>query len=431
MKIIIKNAVCTDYETGESQVMNVAVEGKKVTYAGTGMPDGISEADRAIDAGGYILIPGFVNAHCHAPMTLLRGLGCDKPLDVWLESYIYPAEERLNPELAYIGSLAAAAEMIRGGVVSFSDMYFFCDKVADAVIDSGMKANVSRSIVSFDETVDPSNDPRIAEGLALFREYNNAGDGRIKVDFSIHAEYTNTESTCRYVAELAGKCGTGIQLHLSETEKEHREGIARRGMTPAAFFEKCGVFDVPVTAAHCVWLEDGDIDIMQRHGAAAVHNPRSNLKLGSGIMPYEKLAAVGVNIALGTDGSASNNKLDLMSEMQLAAILHKGAMRNAEAVPAGAVLRAASAGGAASQGREAYSRITEGMPADLALISCGRIGLSEGEDPAGTLVYSADRSDVSMTMVDGRILYENGEYMTIDEERLSYDFEAARKKLIR
>ncbi len=429
MKILIKNAVCPEL-SGQSNIKNVIIENDKVTFVGEYIPENNAHFDRTIDGTGSILMPGFVNAHCHTPMTLLRGLGSDCPLDVWLNDHIFPTEDKLNGDLAHIGTMSAIAEMIRGGVTSFSDMYFFCDRIADAVIESGIKANISRSVVSFDETEDPASNFRVAETLSLFNDYNNAGDGRVKVDFSLHAEYTNTESMCRYLAELAKDHGARMHIHLSETEKEHNECIGRRGMTPTAFFEKCGVFDVPVTAAHCVWLDKNDMEIMAAMGATAVHNPRSNLKLGSGVMNFEELSKTGVNIALGTDGSASNNKQDLLAEMQLAAILHKGILRNASAVRAADAIRAATAGGAVSQGREGFAEIKEGMPADLVLISCDRPGVSICEDAVSTLAYATDRSDVVMTMVDGRILFDHGEYTTIDIARVEYEYAAARKKLM-
>ncbi len=427
MKTIIKNAVCINKEYGNT-TKTVVVEDNKVIFVGNSYD--ASPTDKVIDGTDCILSPGFVNAHCHTPMTLLRGLGSDCPLDIWLNDHIFPAEDRLNADLAYIGTMNAIAEMIRGGVTSFSDMYFFCDKIAEAVIETGIKANISRSIVSFDDNEDPRNNFRIGETVSLIKDYHNTADGRVKIDVSLHAEYTNTERTCVYAADLAKEYGVGMQIHLSETEKEHTEGIARRGMTPAAFFEKCGVFDVPVTAAHCVWLDDNDMEIMARHGATAVHNPRSNLKLGSGIMPYDKMRRAGVNIALGTDGSASNNKQDLISEMQLAAILDKGVLRDASAVPAKDVLFAATVGGGLAQGRDASAEIKEGMTADLILINCDRPGVSSAEDAVSTLVYASDRSDIVMTMVDGRILYENGEYNTIDIEKICHDYKAARAVLL-
>ncbi len=425
MKILIKNTIL--YNDITKTPTDILVEGKSVSYVGKNTD--VVNADRVIDGTGCIITPGFVNAHCHTPMTLLRGIGSDCPLDVWLNDYIFPAEDKLNSDLAYIGTMNAIAEMIRGGVTSFSDMYFFCDKIADAVIKTGMKSNISRSIVSFDESENPADNFRVGETVSLIRDYHGAADGRIKIDVSLHAEYTNTERMCRYAADLAKEYGVGMQIHLSETKKEHLEGIARRGMTPAAFFEKCGVFDVPVSAAHTVWLDDSDMEIMARHGATAVHNPRSNLKLGSGVMPFEKMKRAGVNIALGTDGSASNNKQDLISEMQLAAILHKGIMMDASAVTASDAFFAATAGGCASQGRETVTEIKAGIPADLVLLSCDRPGVSSVEDPLSTLAYATDRSDVVMTMVDGCMLFENGEYNTIDAEKISFEYKAAREKL--
>ena len=426
MTTLIKNAICLDI-FGDSKVLNVLVDGNKVKYVGMDIPEG--KFDDEIDGTGCILAPGFVNAHCHTPMTLLRGIGSDCPLDVWLNDHIFPAEDKLNTELAHIGTMNAIAEMIRGGITSFTDMYFFCDAIAESVIQTGMKANISRSIVSFDPAEESSKNFRVSETETLIKDYHNVGDGRVKIDVSIHAEYTNTERMCRYAADLAKNYGVGMQIHLSETAKEHNECIERRGMTPTAFFEACGIFDVPVNAAHCVWLTDRDMEIMARHGATAVHNPRSNLKLGSGVMPYDRMKKAGVNIALGTDGSASNNKQSLIEEMQLAAILHKGISRDATVIPAAEVLLAATEGGALSQGREAATKICEGMTADLVLINCDRPGVSSVEDPVSTLVYASDRTDIVMTMVDGRILFDHGEYNTIDIEKIGYEYKAAREKL--
>lgn len=427
MTTLIKNAVCLDL-FGTSAVGNVLVKGNKVAYVGTELPNIV--ADDIVDGTNCILIPGFVNAHCHTPMTLLRGIGSDCPLDVWLNDHIFPAEDKLNDELAYIGTMNAIAEMIRGGVVSFTDMYFFCDKIAEGVIESGMKANISRSIVSFDESEDPADNFRVAETVSLIKEYNNVADGRVKVDVSLHAEYTNTKSMCRYAGMLAKQYGVGMQIHLSETEKEHNECMVRRaGMTPTEFFADCGVFDVPTNAAHCVWITEKDMEILAEHKVSIAHNPRSNLKLGSGVMSFDDIKRAGINISLGTDGSASNNKQSLIDEMQLCAILHKGIAKKADIVTAADAIYSATAGGKISQGRDADTNIHEGMIADLVLINCDRPGVSSAEAPVSTLAYTTDRSDVVMTMVDGRILFNRGEYNTIDIEKLTSEYKSARKKL--
>lgn len=423
--ILLKNAICVG---GDGKPTSVLISGNKVAAVGQIPNDALPEC--VIDCDGGILSPGFVNAHTHVPMTLLRGIGSDVKLQTWLEDYIYPAEDRLDGESAYIGSLAAVAEMLRGGVTSFSDMYFFCESIAKSVIDTGIRARLSRSIVSFDESANPEGDQRVAEGEALVRDFNGAADGRLSADFSLHAEYTNTEKMSRYVAKLAQKYGTGIQLHLCESEKEVAEGISRRGMTPVMFFKKCGVFDVPVCAAHSVWLTYEDIAVLSESNATVVHNPRSNLKLASGVMPYRRLHDAGVNIALGSDGSASNNKLDVISEMQLAALLHKGIERDASIVPAAEAYLAATSGGMIAQGRTPTSAITVGMTADLTLISTQSAGMWGVLDPVSEIVYSASRDDVVLTMVDGRVLYERGEYTTIDIERLRFDYENTRKKIL-
>ena len=254
--------------------------------------------------------------------------GEDMPLDEWLTTRIYPAEDRLTPEKVKVASELAIAEMLRGGIVSFSDMYFFCDMTAEAVIESGIKANLSRSLVSFAPGMRIEGDSRFAETLSLVKDYHNAAEGRLKIDVSLHAENTNVESYIRDVAAYTKESGLIMQTHLSETEKEHAECIARHGMTPTAFYEACGLFASPTVCAHGVWLTDRDMDILASHRATVAHNPCSNLKLGSGVANITRLMEKGVNLSLGTDGAASNTALDLFREMYTASLLAKGIGRN-------------------------------------------------------------------------------------------------------
>lgn len=413
MKIRFENA-----RTADGRTVDLTVEGKKIASivpAGEGRKE---KADRVIGCTGKLIGPAFYNLHCHAAMTLFRGYGEDMPLDRWLNEKIFPAEDLLTDKSVSVASEFAIAEMIRAGVVSFSDMYFFCGATAEAVGRTGVKANLSRSIVSFDPTADFASDARVKEAIALFDEYDGAFDGRLKIDFSLHAEYTNVEGMCRYLADAAKERGTGMQVHLSETESEHLACIGRHGKTPAAFFENCGVFDVPTSAAHCVWLSEEDAAILAAKGVTAVHNPSSNLKLGSGIMPYAMLREKGVNIALGTDGAASNNNLDVMKEMTLGALLDKGVTRRPEAHAAPEWICAATRAGALAQRREDCGLLEEGMTADLVLIDLETTHSLPVCDPAGTLLYSSRSDDVYMTMCDGKILYENGEYTTVDVEKI-------------
>ncbi len=398
----------------------VTVEGRYITAIETVRK--ADEYDRVIAGEGCLLTPGLVNAHTHAAMTLFRGYGEDLPLDRWLNERIFPAEDRLTETAVYLGTKLSIAEMLRGGVTSFSDMYFFCDATARAVAECGIKANLSRSIVSFDENADYTADPRVLEGISLFREWNGAEDGRILVDLSLHAEYTNKAAAVRTVAEEAARLGTRVHIHLSETAKEHNECLARHGVTPTGFFLQNGLFGVPVTAAHCVHLTAEDRAILAADGATAVHNPISNLKLGSGVMPLDLMLADGVNVALGTDGAASNNRLDLLREMQTALLLAKGTTGRPDCLTAADALPLATANGARAQGRSDTGRLAVGACADLALFDLTGIHNLPLVASEATLAYSAAATDVRMTVVDGRILYENGEFCALDVEKLKAEF---------
>lgn len=416
MKTILKNVtLLPEYGYGEKKLF-VTVKDRKIAEITEKLPD--TAGCETVECDGNLLIPAFYNAHCHAAMTLFRGYGEDLPLQRWLEERIFPAEDRLTRESVYTATKLAIAEMLRNGIASFSDMYMFEDAVADAVLETGIKANLSRSFVSFDPTADIRTDSRFEEFLSLAKDYHHADGDRILVDMSLHAEYTNTPLTCKTVAEYAVANGFGMQIHLSETEKEHLECIGRHGKTPSQFFSERGVFDVPTTAAHCVWVSDGDIEILATKKVSVAHNPVSNLKLGSGVMPLAKMQAAGVNVALGTDGVASNNRLDILREMQTAAILHKGITRDPASTRAADMLPLATRNGALAQGRVDCGRVEVGARADLVLIDRQSIHNMPSYDDYAMLCYSADRSDVRMTMVDGRILYRNGAYTLIDEERL-------------
>ena len=415
MSILFKNV--RTLESGVDSTVNVLVDDKFISYIGKDAPSG----KRVIECNGNLLMPAFYNAHCHSAMTLFRGYGDDLPLQRWLNEKIFPAEDRLNSERVYVGSQLAVAEMIRNGVVSFSDMYFFLDETAKVVEESGIKANLSRSIVSFDESADFSVDTRVLESLDVYNRWHGKADGRIKIDMSLHAEYSNVEGCFKYVGEIAKELGTGFQVHVSETQSEHDACIERRGMTPIRFLEKCGVLDVPVTAAHCVFVTDDDIAVMAERGVTAAHNPVSNLKLGSGVMPYKKMMKAGVNIALGTDGVASNNQLSILRELQYAALIHKGVDKDAAATNAHDIIKCATVNGAISQGREDCGELKVGKRADLVLLDMDAINTIPTYDLESSVAYSATESNVLMTLSDGNILYDNGSYTTIDEELMKHN----------
>ncbi len=423
MKLLFKNARlfpeampqnCRDEDT-----VNLVITDEVITYIGTSCPQ--DAFDRVIDCHENLLMPAFYNAHCHAAMTIFRGYGEDLPLRRWLDEKILPAEDRLNFRRVYYGSKLAIAEMIRNGVVSFSDMYFFQDATAEAVLETGVKANVARSIVSFDPAITKEQDHRFAESVRLVKQYHGAGNGRLKIDMSLHAEYSNVDACCRYVAAYAKENNLRMQLHLSETQAEHEQCIERHGMTPTAYFASMGVLDVPTTAAHCVYVTDEDICIIKEKGVTPVHNPVSNLKLGSGVMRLRTMLDAGIPVAFGTDGVASNNQLSILRELQTAAILHKGIYRDPANIRAFELPAIATRNGALAQGRQDCGLIAVGARADLILIDLSAINNIPSYDLATTVAYSANTSNILLTMCDGRILFENGEYTSIDIECLRFE----------
>ena len=421
MNILFKNITIL-YENGDvSANMYLAVQDKKILYIGKAAPKDVS-FDRVIDGTNKLLCPGFYNCHTHSPMTLFRGYAEDLPLSRWLHEKIFPAEDRLYPQAIHAATLLSAAEMIKNGTVSCSDMYFFCDQIADSIASSGMKANISRSMVAFDPNITADNDDRFKEAMNLYRDYHNSADGRIKVDMSVHAEYSTVAAMPRYLSDFALEHGLSIQVHISESASEHKECLERHGMTPTEFFFKNGLFRVPVIAAHCVHLSDNDIKIFAEHGATAVHNPSSNLKLGSGIMRLGDLLDAGVNVTLGTDGAASNNALDILKEAYLAAILQKGVTGDTSKLSSARFLPLLTENGAKAQGRVDCGKIKEGYAADLVMMDLDALNVIPVYNPCDSFLYSANSSNVVMTMVDGKILYENGEYKTLDIEKIKYQF---------
>ena len=289
--------------------MYVGIKDDKIDYIGAEKPQ--ENYGEEYDGKGKVLSSGFVNLHTHSPMTLLRGYAENLPLDRWLNEKVFPFEDRLNPDRAYFGTMLSIAEMLASGTTSFTDMYFFGDGVMKAVIDSKAKTNFGRSIVSFVDEDITAND-RFQEGIYLAEKYHNTQNGRIKIDMSLHAEYTNRLSIIEQFGEFTSGKDYINHIHLSETKAEHENCKAKYGKTPARLFYDAKVFDTPTILAHCVWVEDEDMDIFKETGATVAHCPASNLKLGSGVANTYKMLQKGINIGIGTDSAASNNGLDFM-----------------------------------------------------------------------------------------------------------------------
>lgn len=406
----------------------VLVKGDKIVYIGDVIPE--ESYTREYDGKGKLLMSAFFNAHAHSPMTLLRGYGENMNLQQWLFDKIFPFEDQLDSNAVYWGTMLAMAESLKYGIVSSSDMYYFCDDMARAVIESGAKANISRSITN-PMGADPKTLESMKEMKDFYRDFHGAADGRIKVDMSLHAEYTSNPETARALAEYTKTLDdTIMHVHLSETELEHRECIERHGMTPAEYMADTGLFDVPSIAAHCVYCTDEDLDIMKEKGVTVATNPVSNMKLASGVCNVSKVLEKGINLAIGTDSVASNNSLNMIEEMKMMAIGTKVYYKDPTLVMPIDAIRAATVGGALAQRRADSGALKVGNKADLIVIDISGPNMYPVHNFINNLLYSSSGSDIVMTMSDGKVLYENGVYTTIDIEKTIYNVEKATQKIL-
>ena len=400
----------------------VAVEGTTISFVGTTRPQG--EFDRVVDGAGQVLMPGLINCHTHVPMTLMRGYGGGCDLQHWLQEYIFPAEAKLDERAVAAGTALGLAEMIATGTTCIVDMYMKTGTIAQQVMDAGISANLSCGGLYFgdpkDFSPDKCSDCRNQE--ELMQQWHGAGDGQILVDASIHAEYTSSAPLWQWTADFAQKNKLGMHVHISETKLEHEQSLQRHGKTPLAILDQYGVWERGGTAAHCVWVSDEDMDLMARKHVTAVHNPVSNLKLGSGVAQVPKMLEVGVNVALGTDGVSSNNNADLFEEIKLAAMLHKGVSRDPMVVTAHQALEMATVNAARALYRNT-GVVAPGKVADLILVDFNRPNLVPCHDVEENLVFSARGSDVSMNMARGKIIYEKGEFLTLDLEKIRSEVE--------
>lgn len=405
---------------GENTLLDpayVVVEGERIAAVSSTRPQGPFAQE--IDCGGNVLMPGLVNAHTHIPMTLMRGYagGCD--LHTWLNDWIFPAEAKLDDRAVRAGADLALAELIAGGVTTIADMYMHTPAIAQAVLAAGISANLSCGGVYFGAPGDfsPAACPDCDHQRQLTEEFHGAGNGQILVDASIHGEYTSNVPLWQWMADYAQRKGLGMHVHVSETQSEHEGSLTRWGLTPFRILDRYGVWDTRAIAAHCVWTTEDDWAGMAEKGVACVHNPVSNLKLGSGVAWIPAMKAAGVPIALGTDGVSSNNNQDMFEEMKFAAVLHNGVTRNPLALLPQDVLAMATREGAKALGRKT-GRIAPGYVADLILVDFTRPHLTPCHSVMDNLVYAAHGSDVVMNMARGKIIYKDGTFLTLDLEKI-------------
>lgn len=424
-KILLKNAAALLPDDAVKET-NIVVEAGKI--AGIGEVPKDWHADQTIDCGGKLAMPGLVNTHTHAAMTLLRSYADDMLLMDWLQNKIWPTEAKMGKQDIYWGTMLAIAEMIKSGTTTFADMYGDMEQVGEAVMETGMRAVLARGLIG----TAPNGQQALAENKTLFADYHQAGDGRITVMFGPHAPYTCPPDFLKQVVREAKALGAEIHMHLAETVGEVEDCVKQYGKTPIALMEEIGLFDCGVLAAHCVHVTDADIEIMKKYSVRAAHNPGSNMKLASGVAPVTKMLRAGICVGLGTDGASSNNNLDMLEEVRLATLLHKVSTLDPLAVPALTGLKMATEYGAAALGLgKSIGKLEPGYQADITVFDMSGPGWCPKHDLVSLLAYAASGRDVDTVMVNGKVLLENGKLTTIDEERVIFEAGGRAMKLTR
>lgn len=411
-KILLKGV---EYLASEGIVKkaDIAIEETKILQICNIGPEW--QPDKVIDCTNKLAIPGLVNTHTHAAMTLFRSYADDMQLMDWLQTKIWPAEANLNAEDVYWGTQLAIAEMIKSGTTTFADMYFFMPEVAKAVEDTGIRAVLSRGMAG----VAPTAQQALQESEEFYQQFNHSAEGRITVMLGPHAPYTCPPDYLKKVVSLAQKLGSEIHIHLSETIGEVEECKTKYGKSPIALMDELGVLDCGVLAAHCVHVSEADISIMKNKNVRVAHNPGSNMKLASGVAPVSEMLKAGLCVGLGTDGAASNNNLDMLEEIRLAALLHKVNNNDPLAIPAKTAVALATEHGANAVGLgNITGQIAEGFKADITIFDMNKLHWYPRHDRLSLLTYSAAASDVDTVIINGRIVLENKQLTTIDEERL-------------
>ena len=394
-------------------ITNVMAEGKSVdifidetgTIAGMGENERRKykgEAEFIIDGDGAIALPGLVNTHTHAAMTLLRGYADDMVLQDWLSQKIWPLEAHLTGDDVYQGTLLACLEMIRSGTTAFNDMYFYMADAARAVDESGIRAVLSYGFIDLFNAEKRENECKATENLAAHvRSLNNP---RIKAAVGPHAIYTVSPEGLKWCAEFAEAHKIGIHIHLSETQREVNDCVSRHGKRPSGLLDECAVLTPRTIAAHCCWLDEQECTLLKKRGVSVSHNPASNMKLATNrAMPYPDLSSAGVNVCLGTDGSASNNNLDLFEEMKTAALLQKFYWNNPTILPAHDALSLATENGGKALGF-GTGKLSVGAPADIILVSTHTACNTPLHNIASNIVYSCNGGAVETTICDGKVL---------------------------
>jgi 5-methylthioadenosine/S-adenosylhomocysteine deaminase len=428
MKTLIKNTLLLPM-TEEKKVItntNIGITDDKISFIGEIPVD--FTADKIIDGSEHVVMPGLVNSHTHIAMSLLRNYADDLPFWDWLFGKILPVEEKFTEEHIYYGSLLSAAEMIQGGTTCFNDMYFMMEMVAKATEESGMRAILGRGIAGDLQQAESG----FSEMETMLTKWHKTGDGRILISIAPHAIYTCPPETLEKCLQWAKEKNLILHTHVSESKKEADECFQQHGKSPVRYLRDLGLFDVHAAAAHCVQLDEADCEILCEKRVHVLHNPISNMKLANGFAPLKMLMEKGVNIALGTDGAASNNSQNMWKEIQIASLLSKGIHQEPTMIPAYEALKMATCNGAKALGLEKeIGSLEVGKKADLILVNLDKPHLQPLHDVISTLVYSAQASDVETVIINGKIVMENRSLKTLDYPTLKRKVRELKKELIK
>jgi len=426
MNILIRDTNILTMENEEIIKGNIGIVDSEIAFYGV-TPDEFIP-DEVIDGEGTITMPGLINAHTHAAMSLMRNYADDLPFWPWLTEKIWPIEEKLTGDHVYHGTMLSIVEMIRSGITTFADMYMFMDEVAKAVEITGIRANLSRGVTGSGS--DAESLAKLKESEEFFNKYNASSNGRIKVDLGPHAPYTCDKEYLMHVIELAKKIDARLHIHLSESKKEVEDSYKAHSMSPIQYMNEIGLFECNTMAAHCVHIDEKDIAILKEKKVSVLNNPGSNMKLANGFSPVEKLLDAGVNVALGTDGSSSNNNLNMFEEMNYASLVNKATTFEPTAVPAFKALQMATINGAKALGiDDKVGTITAGKKADIIMIDIEKAHFYPKYNLISSLVYSAQASDVMNVIIDGKIIMRDYKITTVNEREILINSDKYAKNL--
>lgn len=421
MRILFKNANILNVQDATLLLGNVIVCGNTIEYVGTSI---FGEFDEVIDCNENIVMPGFVDAHCHSPMSILRGTGDDTALDEWLYNYMIPLENKLTPDDIYWGEKLAVLEYLASGITTVEECYFENDKILQALSQSGLRARVGFGPST--RKVSGDLQTYLKTQLSLFEKYDSS---LLKPCVYIHAIYSTTQEDIEKSVDFSAKHNLPMSIHLSETLDEVGNcTVQNGGLTPPQYLESLGFFDRQTLCYHCVHMDKDDLQILSDYDASICTCPSSNVKLASGIAPVYAMQNKGINIAIGTDGPASNNSLDMFKEMFLVATLSKVSISDASVVKAGEVLKMATYNGAKALGFDS-GEIAKGKKADIIVVDIHNPHMHPHDNLVSNLVYSAKSSDVKLTMIDGKILYRDGKYTNEDVEQIYKKVDEIKKRL--